>query len=134
MRTKVKGIATATFIAVLLMVGNAKATELKANSIKSIETEQKLQIETWMTNETVWNTSALNSMDFAVETETEIELESWMTNTELWNTNKVFEQELESELLVEIWMTNDKTWNTVNNDVETALTVEHWMVNDNFWK
>ena len=60
MKTTVKQIASLAFIALILFVGNVKAdgTEIKATSLKTIETS--LELENWMTNETVWNTNSLN--------------------------------------------------------------------------
>ncbi len=47
MKTIAKQIAAGTFIALLLMVGNVKATETKAT------TETTLQLEEWMTDEII---------------------------------------------------------------------------------
>ena len=60
MKTTVKQIASVTFIALILLVGNVKAegTEAKASGQESIETT--LQLEKWMTDETIWNTNSSN--------------------------------------------------------------------------
>ena len=132
MKTTVKQIAAGTFIALLLMVGNVYATETKASSHEAIETT--LQLENWMTNESIWNTNSINIAEFVQETETSMELENWMTNAETWNLNNSFVNEAESGLELENWMTNDATWNKVYNDTETELTVEDWMINSNIWE
>ncbi len=133
MKTTVKQIASGTFIALLLMVGNVKATDLKASSLEGIAIETTLQMEKWMTNETIWNTNSVNIAEFVVETEPGLELENWMTNAEAWNANYSFVEEVETEMELEGWMTYDKIWNAVNNDKDSGLTVEAWMINENLW-
>ena len=111
MKTSVKQIATGTFIALLLMVGNVKATELKPSSLESIESIEKettFQIENWMVNDLVCNKNSINIAKFVQEVEPVMELENWMTNY--------------------------PTWNTSNNDNEPKLTVENWMFNDSIWE
>lgn len=100
MKTTLKQITAGTFIALLLMVGNVKASETEATSLKATETS--LQLENWMTNETIWNTNS-----FVQETEKGMELESWMTSDETW---KVEDMDVEPELTVENWMINDNIW------------------------
>ena len=133
MKTTVKQIATGTFIALLFMVGNAKAAEVKTSSRESIEIETSLQMENWMTKETIWNTKIVNIAELVMETEPSMEIENWMTTSEAWNANNSFVYEVETAMELEAWMTNDKTWNTVNNDNESKLTFEPWMVNENLW-
>ena len=106
MKTTLKQITVGTFIALLLMVGNVKASETEATSLKATETS--LQLENWMTNETIWNNNTIKTIDFVQETETSLELESWMTS--------------------------DETWKVEDMDVEPELTVENWMINDNIWE
>lgn len=132
MKTTVKQITAGTFVALLLLVGNAEASEIKATRHKTVETT--LQLESWMTNETIWNTNSLNIMEFAHESEAGLELESWMTNDESWSMNHMFVKETETGLELEGWMTNDATWNKVYKDKETELTVENWMLNSNIWE
>ena len=105
MKTTMKQLAAGTFIAVLLMVGNVNAKNFKAANCEIAETT--LQMENWMTNETIWNTNSINNAELTLETEPSMELENWMTNAETWNKD-------------------------YNNDSE--LTVEPWMINGNFWK
>ena len=107
MKTTVKQIASVTFIALLLLVGNvnAEGTEIKATGVEIIETT--LQLESWMTNETIWNNNTTTIMNVAQETETSLELESWMTSEETWN---VEDTNVEAELTVEDWMIDSKVW------------------------
>lgn len=136
MKTTIKQITTGAFIAILLMVGNVKATELKALSGESIEIETTLQMENWMVNDLVWNSNSLNIAILVQEAEPSMELENWMTSTESWNLNNGFVEETEMVLELEGWMTNDATWYTFknDNDNEPTLTVENWMVNDSIWE
>jgi len=107
MKTTVKQIASVTFIALLLLVGNVKADgiETKVSSQETVETT--LQVKNWMTNETVWNTNSLNIMEFASIVEADLELESWMTNAESWN---VEDTNVEPELSLENWMIDSEVW------------------------
>ena len=132
MKTTVRQITAGIFIALLLLVGNAKASEIKAIRHKTVETT--LQLESWMVNETIWNTNSPNIIEFAHETEADLELESWMTNDESWNLDNRFVKETETGLELEGWMTNDATWNKVYKDKETELKVENWMINNNIWE
>jgi len=134
MKTTVKQLATATFIAFLVLAGNlnTEATEIKASNRENSETT--LELEKWMTDETMWNTNTVNVAEFAQETEAELELEDWMTNTEIWNSDYSVDQEVESDLELEGWMINETTWNTDNMENESALTVEPWMLDNSFWK
>jgi hypothetical protein len=132
MKTTLKQITAGTFIALLFLVGNAKATEIKATSLKAVETT--LQLENWMTDEVIWNTTTFNITDFTQETEANLELENWMTNAELWNINTNFVEETESGLELEDWMTNEETWNAEDTNVEPNLTVEFWMINSKLWE
>jgi hypothetical protein len=132
MKTSVKQIAAGTLLALLLMVGNVKATETKASIQATVETT--LELENWMTNEAIWNTNSINIAEFVLETEPTMELENWMTSENSWNVNNNFVEEVETEMELEDWMTNDETWNTVNNDIESELTVENWMVSNDIWE
>jgi len=133
MKTTMKQLAAGTFIALLLLVGNVKAegTEVKASSQESIETT--LQLEKWMTDETLWNKNSMNILEFTQETETGMDLETWMINSATWNFNHNFVEETETGMELENWMTSEETWNLSKNS-ETELTVENWMMNNNVWK
>jgi len=134
MKTTMKQLATATFIALILLVVNVKAegTERIASINESIETT--LQLENWMTDETIWNTNSCSNHEFYQETETGLELESWMTNAATWNFEFDFLQVTESGLELESWMTSEETWNTSELNNEAALTIESWMTDNNIWK
>jgi hypothetical protein len=133
MKTTVKQLTAGTIIALLLLVGNvnAKGTEVKASGHENIETS--LQIEKWMTNEVIWNSTTQTISTINQESETSLELENWMTNAETWNLNNSFVEETEAGLEIETWMTNTETWNVEIAADETKLAVEGWMINDRIW-
>jgi hypothetical protein len=134
MKTTMKQLAAGTFIALILLVGNVKAegTEVKASSHETIEST--LQLENWMMNETIWNTSTVTIAEFTRETETTLEIENWMTDAETWNSNFNFVEEMETGMSLENWMMNEKIWDLQNSNNETEITVENWMTNNNIWK
>lgn len=134
MKTTMKQLATGTFIALLLLVGNVKAegTEVIASSHENSETA--LQLENWMTDEFYWNTNSINMSVVNQETESGLELESWMTSENTWSFNYNVVEETEAGMEIENWMTSDKTWNLCNKSVEADLTVENWMLNNEAWK
>jgi len=133
MKTTVKQLTAGTIIAFLLLVGNvnAKGTEAKASSHENSETS--LQIEKWMTNEVIWNSTTETISTINQESDSGLELENWMTSTETWNLNNNFVEETESGLEIECWMTSEKTWNVEKTVAETELAVEGWMINDSIW-
>jgi len=133
MKTTVKQLTAGTIIALLLLVGNsyAKGTEAKASSHENIETS--LQIEKWMTNEVIWNSTTETISTINQESDSGLELENWMTSTETWNLNNNFVEETESGLEIECWMTSEETWNVEKTDAEKQLAVEGWMINDSIW-
>jgi hypothetical protein len=134
MKTTMKHLAAGTFIALILIVGNVRAegTETKATS-QAIETS--LQVEKWMTDETIWNTKSISLAEIAMEIESTLELESWMTNSETWNFSINVVEEAEENMEIECWMTCDEIWDTTTNmeEKEKELTVESWMTNENNW-
>ena len=134
MKTTLKQLTAGTFIALLLLVGNVKAegTELKASKLEFIETT--LQLEGWMTDETVWNVNSVYTIDFAQETETSLQLENWMTSENIWNLDNSFVTETEAGLELENWMTSEDIWKVEKSDVEEKLVVENWMLNSDVWK
>ena len=134
MKTTLKQLAAGTFIALLLLAGNVKAegTEVKTTDLEMIETS--LQLENWMTDETVWNANSVYMIDFAQESETSLQLESWMTSENIWNSNYSFDTETEAGLELENWMTSEDIWKVEKTDVETGLKLESWMVDNEVWK
>jgi hypothetical protein len=133
MKTTIKKLTAGTFIAFLLLVGNVQAegTELKASGLETIETS--LQLENWMTSETIWKTNSISMVEFIQETETGMELENWMTSEKVWNENQLFKQETESMLVLENWMTSETTWDLKKANYETKLGIESWMLNNKAW-
>lgn len=132
MKTAIKNIASGTFMALLLMVGNVNATETKAESLKAIETS--VQLENWMTDDSLWNPISINVIENVQEREADQELENWMINDNSWNINNSILAEAEKVLEIEGWMLNDASWNTDNNTIEPKLTIENWMMDGNIWE
>ena len=134
MKTTMKKLAAGTFVALILLVGNvnAEGTEVKASSHEALES--KLQLEQWMTDESIWNSNSANFEKFLQETETSLEIENWMTSEETWNVNNNFVEETETGMELESWMLNEDTWNLEKMNFDTELTVENWMLNNKIWK
>ena len=130
MKTTVKQIAAGTLMSFLLMAGNFKSegTEIKSSVIEVTETS--LQLESWMTDETVWNTNSVFMADFALETETELDIESWMTSENTWILNNNLVPETEVEMELERWMSGETLWNAVETEVEAELVLENWMLDN----
>lgn len=133
MKTTVKQFATGTFLAFFLFIVNvnAEGTEKRNFGHKSIETSLKL--ESWMTDETIWNTNSALFSDVVQETETDSNFENWMTSAEIWNSNFRFAEETDAELKAEDWMMNDAIWNSNNLNADPKLTIESWMLTDSIW-
>ena len=136
MKTTVKQIAATTLVALLFMAINVKAegTETKTSSQANIETT--LELENWMTDETVWNSNFVNNTEFVLETELELTLEDWMTSAESWDLGLDFAVEIESGLALEDWMTDSESWNgkyIFVVEVEPALEIEKWMISNRAW-
>jgi len=130
MKNTVKQIAAVTFMSYLLLAANVKSegTEIKSSVIEITETS--LQLESWMTDETVWNTNSVFMADFALETETDLNIESWMTSENTWSLNNNLAIASEVELELESWMTSETVWNTIETEVETELVLENWMLDN----
>lgn len=133
MKNTFKQITAGTFIALLILVGNVKADGTETKGSNSKDTQKTLQLENWMTDETIWNINSFKIMEFVQETESNLELENWMTNANSWNVNNSFIEETETGLELESWMTSDETWITENTNVEPKLRVESWMTDSNLW-
>jgi len=129
----IKQLATGTFIAILLLAGNIKAEAAKTKVTNQVNMETTLQLENWMTDETVWNTNLMNTAGFSQEPENEMAFENWMTDSDYWNFNNNFVEETETDLAFENWMINDANWKVNNIDNEPELAVEQWMINESFW-
>ncbi|QIA07281.1 hypothetical protein [Draconibacterium halophilum] len=128
----------ALIIAVIFTVVTANATEkvTKASSHENI-VETSLNIENWMTNEAIWNTSDV--CNFVEAQEETLNLENWMTNSDVWSTSTDWAVETtEANLELEGWMTNDFDWKveptaTVETETEGNLSLEDWMINERVW-
>jgi hypothetical protein len=108
-----KQLATIAFIAFLFLIGNvnAKGTEVKTLLKESVETT--LELEDWMTDESVWNRDQEITAFLVNEAEPEMKIESWMINDKNWDINKtnIQVQDKDEELAFEDWMKNEKIWN-----------------------
>lgn len=131
MKTTMKQLATGTFIALLLFVGNANAKETRASGHESFETT--LQVEKWMTDEFIWNTDLISFIEIGQETEANLEIENWMTSLETWNFETGIFEETDENMELESWMTSEETWNVEKTDTESKLAIESWMINDSIW-
>lgn len=110
MKNTVKQITAATFLAILLFVGNtnAKGTEVKKLD-KTIETS--LDVENWMIDASVWDIKSSINYEIVQVAETNLELEYWMTSEKTWNFKENSIDETEAQLIVEDWMVKDNIWN-----------------------
>lgn len=134
MKTTMKQLATATVLAFQLLTGNANAHGTAPKHTCFGEREATLQVENWMTNETIWNSNTIVISEFTTETEFEHKIENWMINTEIWNFNSVFTEETEAGLEFEDWMTDQHIWNEETTETEPGLSVESWMISHEIWK
>lgn len=129
MKTRISQLAVAILFALFISIGNSNATEkeAKASSHENIE-EAKLEMENWMTDENVWNTSSFN---YSEAVEANLEVENWMTSSDNW--------EIEFQgLTIEDWMTDENIWEIelaieLTTEEEKDLAMEKWMVNENIW-
>lgn len=110
MKTTMKKLALLTITAFLIFAGNANATEGERNALIHESIEEKLCIEDWMINESVWNIGQDIQLEITEEKESGLKIENWMVNTKLWETT-IIADEKDKELFVELWMTNENLWN-----------------------
>jgi len=82
------------------MVSDSKTN--KATYIYENESEPKMVVENWMTNNAYFRPIVLQ----AAEKENELKVEDWMKNEKLFATGR----ETESPLTIENWMTSSKVW------------------------
>lgn len=95
-------------IAMVLADTETAATDLEkaipvADMEVETETEDILELESWMINEANFNISTFEIEEVA---EDALELEPWMTNQELFQTAT----ETDSALELEDWMVSDAVW------------------------
>lgn len=94
------------------------------------EIENPLNLEDWMTNEALFNT---NSIYLEVETEGALELENWMTDANNFEVSTIqVIEEPDTELALEVWMLKDELF-ARNEEIEQPLELEAWMVSENIW-
>ncbi len=129
-----------------------KANTNVASEVTAAEAEQSLEIESWMTNENLFNAKT----DFlTTEAESELEVEGWMTESKYFTSN-AFDANVDAEpaLEIEVWMLQDvyfvptelaieneqelqvESWmlDTQNFEKsEETLELEAWMTDNNFW-
>ena len=134
MKTTMKQLATVTALAFLLLTGNANAHGRAMKHVCFDESESTLRLESWMTNETNWNSNTTVISEFTIETEPEQIVETWMINTEIWNFNNKFTEATEADLAIEDWMTAQNVWNVETTENEPVLSVESWIINNEIWK
>ena len=110
MKTTVKQITAAAFIAILLLIGN---TNVKGSEVEMLKPtiETTLNVENWMFDETVWNKTSAMNYEIIQAAEISLELENWMTCETTWNLNENIIEETETQLKVEEWMISDDIWN-----------------------
>lgn len=101
MKTKIR-----TIIAILAL-GTIGITNIHATTDNrriatmdfAIESEQALNIESWMTSPATWNS------------EETLTVEDWMTDPKIWNAPVVADTtDQEPALQVESWMTDESVW------------------------
>ena len=134
MKNTVKQFAAGTFMILLLSAGNVKAEETEFKSLNSEIIETSLQLEGWMTDETIWNLNSVNIEIVATETESLLEIEAWMISENVWSSNLNVVTESEDKLELESWMTTENTWNVDEKAVEADLVLENWMFDNKVWK
>jgi len=75
-------------------------------------TEETLELETWMTNESLFTGATSN---LVLETESPMQLENWMMDDTIFNIQKSdlktrIEDDYDEKLTIENWMTDENTW------------------------
>lgn len=106
-------------------------TYFSAATVTLEESEYPLELEAWMTDASLF---AANTMYFETETENTLELESWMTDDNIFNQPSYQSVEItESVLELEDWMVNERYFQTDENE-EQPLSLENWMIAENYWK
>ncbi|WP_319479900.1 hypothetical protein [uncultured Draconibacterium sp.] len=122
MKTKIKQVTAATLIVLSLMVIGINASATKLTGCKIVESS--LELEDWMTDETIWSTA--NTTAFAQEKDVNMAFESWMTNDEIWNVNYHFVAETETSLEIENWMIDAENWDVNDLMKGSELALEIW--------
>jgi len=100
----------------------------------NVETEAPLELESWMTDESIFH----SSLNIETETEAPLALEDWMTNENVFNVNNfTLEEEAEEALSLENWMTDDNYFEVktvkIIEETEEPLELEEWMTSEKIW-
>ncbi|HKM93007.1 MAG TPA: hypothetical protein VJY41_05085 [Prolixibacteraceae bacterium] len=73
--------------------------------------------------------------------EENLEIQAWMTSDSVWQLNQkpsnIFsENTIEGQLNIESWMTDDKLWFGHNEEVANSqnLKIESWMTDSKYWR
>ncbi len=110
MKTTIKQLAALAIFSIILLAGNVNAEAHESITASSLETtvETTLEMESWMTDESIWST-AITEIVFE-EADSELEMESWMTDTTNWEVTPKIVMETETGLEMENWMVNENNW------------------------
>lgn len=111
MKTTIKQLAALAIFSFIFLAGNvnAKGNKAIASSLeKTVETS--LELESWMTDATIWSTADTKLVVTETEAETDLEIENWMTDESTWEVAPKLVLETENSLEVENWMVNENNW------------------------
>ena len=103
-------LAMLILLAAFFFAANVNATETERKALIHESIEAELEIEDWMTNESVWNMEQSTAIAITEELESGLEIENWMVNEEFWEID-ILTNEKEKELFVECWMISENLWN-----------------------
>ena len=92
--------------------------EFMPGNISVVETEDALKLEPWMTDESYFNTTSIES---SVESDKALQLENWMIDNKYFNTENATKKsdnssvspeniEKEGNLELQTWMTDSRIW------------------------
>jgi hypothetical protein len=136
-KSNLKSTVAATTLMLAMVFSNSNfAADNKMNSLNAFlaeETEESLEVETWMTDAN--NFYATTNLE--AETEQALEIENWMVSENTFYASVTFEAETEEALEVENWMTSESNfYNTISLEPETerALEIESWMKSDSLFE
>lgn len=101
---------------------NVKVNEM--NIVNNVE-EEALSIESWMTDDSSWESNASFSNLNDVTVEDDLQIEPWMTNTALW--------EVKSNITTVTINGIEYKAFRIKNTKEAPLQIEAWMTNDRLW-
>lgn len=110
-------------------------TNFSMMNLIEAETESSLEIEDWMTKE---NNFDINTFYMVEEIEEPMKLEDWMMNETSFSMMNLIDAEIESPLEIEDWMTKDSNFDgytfSLIQEIEETMDVETWMLNENNFK